>query len=103
VRVEVVRRGRDTAHVRTGEGGGPPLSFLEALGGGVGMSDYDGDGWLDLDQADRSELSHYLRFTFRPKQAGAAPRGLRPGDRIVTAGAVELKALLHDLKPGPPR
>ena len=92
VRVEVVRRGKDTAHVRSDEGGGWPLSVRESLGGGAGMIDYDGDGWPDI-----------LILTPEGLQRAGGPRRLRPGDRIVTRGAVELKALLHDLKPGKPR
>ncbi len=91
VRVEVVRRGKDTAHVRSGEGGWP-LALRESLGGGVGMIDYDGDGWPDLVILSDGAL-----------QVARGPRGLRPGDRVVTHGAVELKALLHDLKPAKPR
>jgi cobalt-zinc-cadmium efflux system membrane fusion protein len=92
VRVEVVRRGKDTAHVRSDEDGGWSLSVREALGGGAAMIDYDRDGWPDL-----------LVLTREGLQRVGGRRALRPGDRIVTSGAVELKALLHDLKPAPPR
>jgi cobalt-zinc-cadmium efflux system membrane fusion protein len=92
VRVEVVRRGKDTVHVRTSAGGSWPLSVRESLGGGEAVIEYDGDGWPDV----------YILAGAVLQAAGMA-RSLRPGDRIVTAGAVELKALLHDLKPGRPR
>jgi cobalt-zinc-cadmium efflux system membrane fusion protein len=88
VRVEVVRRGKDTAHVRADGGGGWSSSVQESLGGGEAVIDYDGDGWPDV----------FILSDGVLRAAGVA-RGLRPGDRIVTQGAVELKALLHDLKP----
>jgi multidrug efflux pump subunit AcrA (membrane-fusion protein) len=92
VRVKVVRRGKDTAHVRADEGDGWRLSFREALGGGEAVIDYDGDGWPDV-----------LILADGALRAAGVPHRLRPGDRIVTQGAVELKALLHDLKPAPRR
>jgi multidrug efflux pump subunit AcrA (membrane-fusion protein) len=80
VRVEVVRRDKDTAHVR-------PAAVKDL----VTVVDYDGDGWPDL---------HIL---VEEVSAAYGSRSLRPGDRVVTTGAVELKALLHDLKPARPR
>jgi cobalt-zinc-cadmium efflux system membrane fusion protein len=84
LRVEVVRRDKDTAHVRSAVTVGQMLSAVV---------DYDGNGSAEL-------LALALQQVVA---AEARPRSLRPGDRIVTAGAVELKALLHDLKPGRPR
>ncbi|HZY83873.1 MAG TPA: hypothetical protein VFE78_03525, partial [Gemmataceae bacterium] len=84
LRVEVVRRGKDTVHVRSAESA---VRWLEA------MTDHDGDASAEL-------LVLAMRQVIA---AEAPPPPLRPGDRIVTAGAVELKALLHDLKPERPR
>jgi cobalt-zinc-cadmium efflux system membrane fusion protein len=40
----------------------------------------------------------HLRSVLRPDEQGRGLEVLRPGDRLVTTGVVELQALLHDLK-----
>jgi multidrug efflux pump subunit AcrA (membrane-fusion protein) len=40
----------------------------------------------------------HVRSTLRPEEARQGLQALRPGERVVTAGAVELQALLADLQ-----
>jgi RND family efflux transporter MFP subunit len=99
LRVELVRRGEDTAHVRLAESRWVdysvqmtwPHSTAPSTWWSPVFGDYDGDGVVDLRVISQKQLLPAERS-----------RSLQPGDRIVTRGAVELKALLHDLKPGPP-